>query len=138
MPWLILRLPTQNTLFCHCYGGPGCTLARSSSGPTEETNSNAQSTGDDQKQIGSSSQPCRELSLTLSGAADVQDLYLLVSALFKGGFDVSVSVQATPASARSRSDIVVPYGSSITDLPSTEYRRYLDALGQCSKSITRR
>ena len=140
MPWLILRLPTQNTLFCHCYGGPGCTLARSSSNDGELTASSppTNSAGPGQKQANGSEQTSRLVRLELSSDAELQDLYLLVSALFKGGFDVSVSVQATPASARSLLDIAGQYTSWTQDFQLIELLHYSAVVTKFWSDIMRR
>ena len=85
-----------------CYGAQGCTLAPSAATITASREEKSSGTGP--KQEPPCEQPSRGLSVNLSPDAELQDCYLLAQALSEGGFEVSVTVQATPPSAPSPSD----------------------------------
>lgn len=119
-----------------CYGAPGCTAKRS-----VEENSMSRaitSTGTDPKQESTSEQQCQSPRLDLSSDANLQDLYLLLRGLSEGGFDVSVTVLATPnkPSAPSPSDTLEQCISWIEECPSIAWPAFWDAVTRRLKSTT--
>ena len=131
-----VRMPKEPWLCC--YGAPGCTAAPLSSKPLSSSHGTTMSSGNEPKQESGSELKCQRLNLTLSEDASLQDLYLILSALYAGGSDVSVSVQATPSkeSAPLPSDIVVLCGSLTTACRYTELHTRLAALYPHLRSTT--
>ena len=122
-----LRMPVS----C-CYGGQGCTAAHSAngketsqSGPRQEQSS----TGSDQRQESGSEPMSPSLRVDLSSESSLQDLYLIAQALSEGGFELSVTVQATPSkqSAPSPLDIRGLCGFSTRECPFIGSHQYWDA-----------
>ena len=129
-----VRMPKEPWLCC--YGAPGCTAA-----PLSQESGNSelpQSTGLDPKQESSSVPQSKRLKVTVSSDACLQDLYLLLRALYAGGFDVSVSVQATPSKplVLLLSDTQELSGCSTMTCPCTEWRICLDARSLLLRSTT--
>jgi hypothetical protein len=128
-----------NELSCSYCGARECTHRRYVSKAMHSTTykmAQLKSSGEGPKQASSSSPTCQELKLEFSEDASPQDLYLLIASLCAGGFAVSVSVQATPASAPSPSATPAPSTSSTKVVPSITWLHYLDALGRRSKDTT--
>ena len=124
-----------------CYGGQGCTLApfaiKTSIG-AEQTARVGGYAGTGPKQEPQCEQPSQEARLELSTDASLQDLYLLISALSRGGFTVSVSVQVTPASAPSLSATAEPSICSIADWHLIELPHCWAVVGMYLSDTTRR
>ena len=118
-----------------CYGARGCTLAPSARGTISSTESS--SVGSDPKQEPVSEPNSRSLGLELSNDATLQDCYLLAQALSAGGFDVSVTVQATPPSALSPLDIHELSIFLTAGYSLTESLTYLAARMKFLRSTTR-
>ena len=123
-----------------CYGAQGCTAAPSltkSSSSLENTANGSEQRKDKQSMPGSEPK-CQTMKLDLSPDASMQDLYLILSALYDGGFDVSVSVQATPSkeSAPSPSDTAEQCGSLMEVCPLYESPMQWAALWACLRSTT--
>ena len=119
-----------------CYGAPGCTAAPLSQKTSESCLDG--SSGQDPRQESNSEPNSKAMRLSLSSDASLQDLYLLLRAFSEGGYDVSVSVQATPSkeSALSLSDTAEPYGFLTKVSYHTESVIYLDAVTQHLRSTT--
>ena len=127
----------QNRQPFQCFGEPGCTLLHCVIASLNSSFRPETSSGDAPRQPSQCEPPSREMKLEFSGDASMQDVYLLLSALSNAGFDVSVSVRATPASAPSPSGTRVPFTTS------TEAGLFIESLlswgapGKSSKGTTR-
>ena len=137
---LVRQEQTQKEPALCCYGAPECTLApfaiKTSIG-AEQTARVGGYAGTGPKQEPQCEQPSQEARLELSTDASLQDLYLLIGALSRGGFAVSVSVRASPAAAPSLSDTAKPSGCSIKESPLIGSHTRLDALLPHLKDTTR-
>ena len=118
-----------------CYGAQGCThpLLSETGSVSEKTE---QSTGQEPRQASGSPLIPPSLRLELSSDASLQDLYLILRAFYEGGFDVSVTAQATPKSRRLHSDIVERYISWMLGGPLIGWPPFSDAPGQSSNDTT--
>ena len=128
----------QNALSCPYYGEQGCTAAPLSTSQQPGSSQKDTATGSEPKQRSGSGLKCQTMKLDLSPDASMQDLYLILSALYDGGFDVSVSVQATPSkeSAPSPSDTAEQCGSLMEVCPLYESPMQWAALWACLRSTT--
>ena len=123
-----------------CYGAPGCTaapLSKKIGTSPLKTEKGAISTPKGPRLESGSEHSCPIMNAKLSNDASLQDLYLLLRGLSDGGFEVSVTVQATPSkqSAPSPSDTVEPYGYSTRTCQSTESHLCLGVVIQPLRSI---
>ncbi len=125
----------RRQLLC-CYGAQGCTAAPLSSNASSSVENTV--TGLDPKQERDSEQPYPHLRLSLSDNAQLQDLYLILRGLSDGGFEVSVTVQATPSKQYPHLPLGTreQFGCLITECPCIESQRCLDAVTQHLKSTT--
>ena len=126
----------QKGLWSCCYGGQGCTAAHSVT--STSIDSAITSTGEDPKQEQHSEHTCQSESSNSSTSASRQDLFLLIQALSTGGFDVSVTAQATPRtkSHHSPSDTQEQSSLKTTECLDQKLRRLLGALYPYWISIT--
>jgi len=130
---------TASMELCPCFGEQECMLApwwRKHFSSTHLQTRPQRSDGAEPKTASTLSPTCRSLRLEFSEDASLQDLYLILKGLSDGGFNVSVSVQATPASRRSPSDTAEPSTCWTAEGLLTEWLRYWAVLGKCSKDTT--
>lgn len=122
-------------LLCY-YGAQGCTAAPLSKKPSISQDKPV--TGLDPKQASGLQQQSHQLNVELSSEYGMQDLYLLLRAFSEGGYELSVTVQATPPreSARSPLDIAEQFISSIAASDRTVSHICLAALIPHLRSTT--
>ena len=131
--------PMVNEQWSCCYGGLECTAAPLSTSPQPGSSQKDTATGGDQKQTSGSEPKCQTVKASSFSNASMQDLYLLLRGLSDGGFELSVTVQATPSkpSLLSLSDTLGPYGCSTMECPCTEWRQCLGVATAHWRSTTR-
>ncbi len=121
----------ENGQYACCYGAQGCTAAPLSSkdGNAPEETPSPISCGSGPKHTSTSEPHAQPLRLERSEESSLQNLYLLLRGLSDGGFEVSVTVQATPSkqSAPSPLDIRGLCGFSTRECPFIGSHQYWDA-----------